>query len=98
MEEAGGEIISEEEEENSQEEDAAVVLQMLLVEDRIRTQVSQVVTGLINQRFNVTTVKNLVIMHMNAGRRNMTKESNPESVDEHQQFVECNVDGMRIPN
>ena len=75
MEEARGEIIPEAEEENSQEEDAAVVLQMLLVEDRIETQVSQVVTGLINQRFNVITVKNLVIMHMNAGRSNMTKES-----------------------
>ena len=74
MEEAGGEIILEVEEETSQEEDAAVVLQMLLVEDKIRTQVSQVVTGLINQRFNVITIKNLVIMHMNAGRSNMTKE------------------------
>ena len=68
MGEAGGEIISRAEEETSQEEDASVVLQMLLVEDRIRTQVSQVVTGLINQRFNFITVKNLVIMHMNAGR------------------------------
>ena len=26
------------------------------------------------QRFNVITIKNLVIMHMNAGRSNMTKE------------------------
>ena len=75
MEEERGEIISEVEEETSQEEDAAVVLQMLLVEDRTRTQVSQVVTGLINQRFNVITVKNLVIMYMNAGRSNMTNES-----------------------
>ena len=75
MEEAGGEIIPEAEEETSQEEDAAVVLQMLLVEDRIITQVSQVLTVLIKQRFNVTTVINLVIMHMNAGRSNMTKES-----------------------
>ena len=75
MEEAGGEIISEAEEETSQEEDAAVVLQMLLVEDKIRTQASQVVTSLINQRFNVITVKNLVIMHMNIGRSNMTSES-----------------------
>ena len=75
MEEAGGEIISEAEEETYQEEDVAVVLQMLLVEDRTRTQVIQVVRGLINQRFNVITIKNLVIMHMNAGRSNMTKES-----------------------
>ena len=75
MEEVEGEIISEAEEETSQEEDAAVVLQMLLVEDRIITQVNQVVTGLINQRFNVITVKKLVIMHMNAGRSNMTKEN-----------------------
>ena len=74
MEEAVVEIISEEEEETSEEEDAIVVLQMLLVEDRIRTQVSQVVIGLINQRFNVISVKNLVIMYMNAGRSNMTKE------------------------
>ena len=71
----GGEIILEVDEETSQEEDASIVLQMLLVEDRTRTQVSQVVTGLINQRFNVITVKNLVIMHMNVGRSNMTKKS-----------------------
>ena len=75
MEEAGGEIILEAEEETSQEEDTTVVLQMLLVEDRTRTQISQVVIGLINQRFNVINVRNLVIMHMNAGRSNMTKES-----------------------
>ena len=75
MEEGGGEIILEAEEETSQEEDAAVVLQMLLVEDILRTQVSQVVTGLINQRFNVTSIRNFVIMHMNAGRSNITKES-----------------------
>ena len=74
MEDAGGEIIPEVEEETSQEEDAVVVLQMLLVEDRIKTQVRQGVIGLINQRFNVTTVRNLVIMHMNAGRNNITKE------------------------
>ena len=65
MEEAGGEIILEAKEETSQEEDAPIVLQML----------PQVVTSLINQRFNVIIVKNLVIMHMNAGRSNMTKES-----------------------
>ena len=74
MEEAGGEIIPKAKEETSQEEDAVVVLQMLLVEDRIRTQVRQVVIGLINQRFNVTNVRNVVIMLMNAGRSNMTKE------------------------
>ena len=76
MEEEGAEIISEAEEENSKEEDRVVVLQMLLVEDNIRTQVIQVVTGLINKKFNVIIVRNLVIMHMNAGRSNMTKESN----------------------
>ena len=73
MEEAGGEINSEAEKETSQEEDATTVLQMLLVKDRIKTQVTQVVIGLINQRFNVIIVKKLVIMHMNAGRSNMTK-------------------------
>ena len=45
---AGGEIILDAEEETSQEKDATIVLRMLLVEDRIRTQVSQVVIGLIN--------------------------------------------------
>ena len=74
MEEARGEIIPKAEEETSQEENAAIVLQMLLVEDRIRTQVSQVVIGFINQRFNFTTIINLVIVHMNVGRSNMTKE------------------------
>ena len=74
MVETWGETIPEEEEETSQEEDIAVVLQMLLVEGKIKTQVIQVVIGLINQRFNVITVKNLVIMHMNAGRSNMTKQ------------------------
>ena len=75
MEEAGGEIILEVEEKTSQEEDAAVFLQILMVEDRMRTQVSQVVTDLINQRLNVTIIINMVIMHMNARRSNMTKES-----------------------
>ena len=74
MEEARGETIPSIEEETSQEEDTTVVFQMLLVEDKIRIQVSQVVIGLINQRFNVISVKNLVIMYMNAGRSNMTKE------------------------
>ena len=50
------------------------VLQMSLVEERIRIQVIQVVKGLINKKFNFITVINLVIMHMNAGRNNMTKE------------------------
>ena len=74
VEEAGGEIISEEEEETSQEEDVAVVLQMLLVEDIIKTKVSQVVAGLINKKFNFIIVRNLVIMHMNAGRSSIPKE------------------------
>ena len=43
------------------------VLQMSLVEERIRIQVSQVVNGLINKKFNVIT-------HMNVGRNSITKE------------------------
>ena len=39
-----------------------------------RIQVNQVARGLINKKSNVTTVRNFVIMHMNAGRNNMTKE------------------------
>ena len=74
MVEAGGETTSEVEEEVLQEEDEAGVLQMSVVEEITRTQVSQVARGLINKKFNVITVRSLVIMHMNAGRRNMTKE------------------------
>ena len=74
MVEAGGEKILEAEEEVIPEEDAETILRMSLVEDRIRTQVIQVVTGLINKKFNVIIVRNLVIMHMNAGSNNMTKE------------------------
>ena len=74
MVEAGGETISEAEEEVLQEEDKAEVLQMSVAEEIIRTQVSQVARGLINQKFNVITVRSLVIMHMNAGRNNMIKE------------------------
>ena len=65
MVEAGGEIILEVEEENSQEEDASIVSWMSLVENRIRTE-SQVVKDLINKKFNVIIVRNLIIMHMNA--------------------------------
>ena len=72
MVEAGGETTSEAEEEVLQEEDEAEVLQMSVVEEIIRIQVNQVARGLINQKFNVITVRNLVIMHMNAGRSNMT--------------------------
>ena len=54
------------------------VLQMSLVEERIRIQVGQVVEGLINKKFNVIIVRNLVIMHMNAGRNNMAKEGKPQ--------------------
>ena len=74
MVEAGGETTLEAEEEVLQEEDTAKVLQMLLVEERIRTQVSQVVRGLINQKSIVIIVRNLVIMHMHLGRSSMTKE------------------------
>ena len=72
MVEAGGETTLEEEEEVLPEEDEAEVLQMLLVEERIR--IIQLARGLINKKVNVITVRNLVIMHMNAGRNNMTKE------------------------
>ena len=64
----------EAEEEVLQEEDEAEVLQMSVAEEITRTQVSQVARGLINQKFNVITVRSLVIMHMNAGRNNMIKE------------------------
>ena len=68
MVEAGGETTLE------VEEDEAEVLQMLLVEERIKIQVSQVLRGLINKKSNVIIVRNLVIMHMSAGRNNITKE------------------------
>ena len=74
MEEVGGEKNPEAEEDVLPEEDVTEVLQMLLVEERIRIQVSQVVIGLINKKFNVIIVINLVIMHMNVGRNNITKE------------------------
>ena len=74
MVEAGGETTSEAKEEVLQEEDEAEVLQMLVAEEITRTQVSQVARGLINRKFNVITVRSLVIMHMNIGRNNMTKE------------------------
>jgi len=48
------------------------------VVERIKTQVSQVVGGLINKKFNVIIVRNLVIMHMNGGRNNMAKEGKPQ--------------------
>ena len=49
-------------------------MQMSVVENKIRIQVIQVAIGLINKKFNVITVINLVIMHMNTGRNNMNKE------------------------
>ena len=66
MVEAGGETSSDAEEEVLQEEDEVEVLQMSVAEVITRTQVIQVARGLINQKFNVITVRNLVIMHMNA--------------------------------
>ena len=74
VEEAEGDINLEAKEEVLQEEDKAEVLQISVVEEIIKTQVSQVARGLINKKFNVITIRNLVIMHMNAGRNNMTKE------------------------
>ena len=74
MEEAGGETTPEVEEEVLLEEDMAEFLHMSLVEERIRIQVNQVVKGLINKKSNVIIVINLVIVHMNVGRNNITKE------------------------
>ena len=74
MVEARGETTSEVEEEVLQEEDEVEVLEMSVAEEITRTQVSQVARGLINQKFNVIIVRNLVIMHMNVGRNNMAKE------------------------
>ena len=83
MVEAGGETTSEAKEEALQEEDEVEVLQMYVVEEIIRTQVSQVVMGLINKKFSVIIVRYLVIMHMNVGRNNMTKDENPKLVNQH---------------
>ena len=47
---------------------------MSSVDDKIRTPISQVVTGLISKKYNAITIGNLVIMHMNAERSSMTKE------------------------
>ena len=74
MVEAGGETNSEAEEEVLPEEDEGEVLQMLLVGERIRSQVRQVARGLMNKKLNVIIVRNLVIIHMNTGRNNMSKE------------------------
>ena len=74
MVEAWGETTPEEEEEVLLEEDKAEVLKMSVVEERIRIQVSQVARDLINKKFNVIIVRNLVIMHTNAVRNNMTKK------------------------
>ena len=74
MVEAWGETTSEAEEEVLQKVDEAEILQMSVAEEITRTQVSQVAIGLINKKFNVITVRSLVIMHMNVGRNIMTKE------------------------
>ena len=74
MVEAGGETTLEAEEEVLLEEDEAEVLQMSVVAEKIKIQFNQVTKGLINQNFNVIIVRNLLIMHMNARRNNMTKE------------------------
>ena len=51
MEEAGGDIILEADEDDFREEGVSVALQNSLVEDKIRTSISQVViTGLINKK------------------------------------------------
>ena len=69
MEEAGGDIILEVEEEVFLEEDAPIVTRMSLVEDKIRTIVNQVVTSLINKKYNVIIARNLDILHMNVGKK-----------------------------
>ena len=74
MVEAGGETTSKVEEEVLQEQDEEKVLQMSVAEEILKTQVNQVARGLINKKSNVIIVRNLVNMHMNAGRNNMTKE------------------------
>ena len=74
MVEAGGETTSEAEEEVLQEEDETEVLQISVAEEITRTQVNQVARGLINQKFNVITIRSLVIMHMSAGRNDVNKE------------------------
>ena len=51
-----------------------------MAEEIMRTQVSKVAIGLINKKFNVITVRSLVIMHMNVGRNNMTKEGKAQVV------------------
>ena len=81
MVEARGETTSETEEEVLQEEDEEKVLQMSVAKEITRTQVNQVARGLINKQFNVITVRSLVIMHMNAGRSNMTKEGKAQVVE-----------------
>ena len=48
---------------------------MSSVEDKIKTLVIQVVTSLINKKYNVIIEINLDILHMNAGRSRLTKEN-----------------------
>ena len=53
MEEEGGDTILEEEEEFFPEEDTVAFPRMPWVEEKIKTQVSRLIIGLINQNFNV---------------------------------------------
>jgi hypothetical protein len=55
------------------EVDATAVLEILVEEDKVKITVSQVVIGVKSQRFNSITVKNMDIMHMNAGRDNIIR-------------------------
>ena len=57
------------------EEDIAAVLQVSRVDENFRTPVIQVVTSLINKKYNVIIVRNFKNFHMNAGSICMTKES-----------------------
>ena len=81
MVEARGETTSEEKEEVLQEEDEAEVLQMSVVEEIIRTQVSQVAKGLINK---------------NSMSYNMTKEGKAQISRPAPTRNECNVNGIDI--
>ena len=53
---------------------------MLSVEESIKIQVNQVARGLINKKYNVIIVRNFVIMNMNEGGKNMTKEGKAQII------------------
>jgi hypothetical protein len=75
MEDEGGELTLEVEEEVLSEVDAVAVLQILVEEVKIQIPVNQVIRNLINQRFNVITIKSMDIMHMSVERDNIIRTS-----------------------